>query len=159
MTEKLSRRSFLKLTGVVGGAFLLVSCKITDIMKGASQTGLPMIEDSWTYKERVLMLDLVKLPELDDLGGAVRIEGDILPSPILIVLGEDGNYYAFKNSCTHIGRMIDPATGKMTLRCSSIICKNPSTYDYQGNVLSGLAEGPLTSYQVSLEGEQLIITL
>jgi nitrite reductase/ring-hydroxylating ferredoxin subunit len=159
MIGELSRRAFLKLTGVVGGAFLFVSCKISDFIRGASQTGLPQIEDSWTYKEVVLMLDLAKLPELGDLGGAVRIQGDVLSGPILIVLGEDDNYYAFQNSCTHIGRMIDPATGTMTLRCSSIICKHPSTYDYQGNVLSGLAEGPLTSYQVSREGEQLIITL
>ncbi len=105
------------------------------------------------------MLNLAKLPELVNLGGAVRIEGDILPDPILIVLGEDDNYYAFKNACTHAGRMIDPATGTMTLKCSSITCKNPSTFDYQGKVLSGLAKGPLTRYPVSMEGEKLIITL
>lgn len=50
-------------------------------------------------------------------------------------------------------------------RCSgrrknfTVVCKNPSTIDCHGNVLSGLAEGPLTSYQASLEGEQLTITI
>lgn len=159
MNEKLPRRAFLKLTGAVGGAFLLASCKLSNIMKGATLTGLPQIEGAWTYSEGILGLDLTKLPELDDLGGAVRIEGDLLSDPILVVLGEDGNYYAFKNSCTHAGRMIDPITGTMTLECSSIVCKNRSTFDYQGQVRSGLAEAPLTSYPLSMKGSQLIINI
>jgi nitrite reductase/ring-hydroxylating ferredoxin subunit len=103
-----------------------------------------------------LTLDLAKLPELDTLGGAVRIEGDVLANPVLVILGEDDNYYAFQNACTHAGRMIDPVAGTMTLECCSV---SSSTFDYQGNVLSGPAEGALTSYALEKLGDQLIINL
>jgi nitrite reductase/ring-hydroxylating ferredoxin subunit len=155
MTEKLSRRSFLKLTGLVGGAFILTSCEFADRVKGVPETQLPQIEGAWTYTEDTLTLNLAKLPELVDLGGAVRIEGEILADPILVVYGEDGNYYAFKNVCTHADRMIDPVAGTMTLECCSV---SSSTFDYQGNVLSGPAEGVLTSYALTLDGDHLVIT-
>ena len=124
-----------------------------------SATGLPTIEAAWTYSEGVLQLNLAKLPELSSLGGAVRIEGEVLPDPILVVLGDDGNYYAFKNACTHAGRMIDPDAGTMTLKCCTNVCEIPSTYDYKGRVRSGLAEGPLTSYRLSVVDDQLTIQI
>lgn len=159
MTQNVSSNAFLKLTGVIGGVFLLINRKYSDIMRGVTQTELPMIDGAWIYTEDGLVLDLSKLPELSTLGGAVRIEGKALPNPILVVLGEDGNYYAFKNVCKHIGRMIDPVVGTRTLRCTSVICKTKSTYDYKGKVLSGLAEEPLTTYQLSFVGNNLTIFL
>ena len=155
MPSNLSRRSFLKLTGAVGGAFLLTNCQFLDGIQGIPETDLPQIPGAWNYTDDKLILDLAKLPELETLGGAVRIEGKMLPAPVLVVLGEDGKYYAFRNACTHAGRMIDPAAGTMTLKCCSL---SGSTFDYQGEVLSGPAEGPLTSYPLSVEGEQLLIT-
>jgi nitrite reductase/ring-hydroxylating ferredoxin subunit len=157
MIVPLQRRDFLKLTGVAGGAFLLASCGLMDFYRGVPQTGLPQIAESWVYSEGVLRLDLAKLPELGDLGGAVRIEGDVLPGPILVVLGEDGNFYAFKNACTHADRMIDPVAGTMTLKCCTNVCEIPSTFDYKGKVRSGLAEGRLISYRLSVEDDQLTI--
>lgn len=159
MTENVSTNNLLKLTSVIGDVFLLINRKYTDIARGATQTNLPQIEDAWTYSQGILDLDLTKLPEIGSLGGAVRIEGDVLPNPIFVLLGEDGIYHAYKNICTHLGRMIDPVSGTMTLKCSSVICKDKSTYDYQGKVRSGFAEGPLTSYRLSVIENQLIITL
>jgi nitrite reductase/ring-hydroxylating ferredoxin subunit len=159
MTENISSSNFLKLTGVIGEVFLLINRKYSDLVRGATQTNLPQIEGGWTYSEGILNLDLTKLPEIGNLGGAVRIEGDVLPNPILVLLGEDGNFYAFKNVCTHAGRMMDPVAGTMTLKCSSVICKNRSTFDCQGNVHSGLAEGALTSYKLSIEDDQMRIIL
>lgn len=156
MTHNISRRTFLQMTGITGAAFLLTSCDFSDRLLGVPQTQLPQIEGAWTYAGGTLTLDLAKLPELESLGGAVRIEGDVLAEPILVVLGEDGNYYAFENACTHAGRMIDPLAGTMTLECSSV---SSSTYDYQGNVLSGPAKEPLTSYPLTVEGNQLQVTL
>jgi Rieske Fe-S protein len=159
MTENVSNSNFLKWTGVIGEVFLLINSKYSDLVRGATQTNRPQIEGAWTYSEGILKLDLTKLPEIATMGGAVRIEGDVLPNPILILLGEDGNYYAFKNVCTHLGRMIDPESGKTILKCSSVICKDKSTYDYQGRVRSGYAQGPLTSYRLSVVENQLMITL
>lgn len=156
MTHEVSRRTFLKMTGVVGGTMLLAGCGMINRIKGVPETGLPQIESAWSYDSGTLTLNLARLPEISSLGGAVRIEGDILPDPILIVLGEDGQYYAFRNACTHAGRMIDPVAGTMTLQCCSA---SKSTFDYSGSVLSGPAEGPLTSYPLTLEGDQLLVEI
>jgi len=154
MNTALSRRTFLKMTGLVGGTMVLTSCGVVNGIRGIPETGLPEIESAWTFDNGVLTLDLSRLPEIKELGGAVRIEGEILPDPILVVLGEDGEYYAFKNACTHAGRMLDPAAGTMTLQCCSL---SKSTFDYEGNVLSGPAEEPLTSYPLVVEGDLLLI--
>ena len=163
MNPTISRRDFLKLTGLVGGTFVLTACtgdegdrSFFDRLQGKPLTGLPQLEGAWVKEEDTLMLDLTRLPELDSLGGAVRIEGEVLPDPILVVLGEDGSYYAFKNVCTHAGRMIDPLVGTLTLECCSA---SKSTYDYQGNVISGPAEGPLTSFPLKIKGQNLVIEL
>jgi len=166
MTKKLSRRSFLIATGAVGGALLLggyVAAElaeperaVSDRILGKPLTGLPRIEGTWTYQDNALTLDMSKLPELNELGGAVRIEGDVLAEPILVLQGEDTNYYAFKNVCPHAGRKIDPKKGTMTLECCSL---SSSTFDYEGNVLSGPATEPLQRYAVSLSQNQLTIVL
>lgn len=155
----------MKLTGLAGGAFLLTSCSgsgdkeeltFIDRLLGRPLTDLPQIEDAWVYEAGELRLDMEKLPEIADLGSAVRIEGEVLADPVLVVLGDDGEYYAFKNACTHAGRMIDPVAGTMTLECCSV---SSSTFDYDGNVLSGPAEGALTSYRLVVEDGQLAISL
>ena len=166
MAKKISRRNFLIASGMVGGTLLLggyIAAElveperaISDRLLGKPLTRFPQIEGAWTYRENTLILDMSKLPELNALGSAVRIEGEILPEPILVVLGDDGNYYVFKNVCTHAGRMIDPVAGTMTLECCSV---SKSTFDYQGAVLSGPAEGPLISYPLAVDGDQLVITL
>ena len=156
MTPNPSRRLFLKTTGVLGGAMLLSSCELVDRMKGVPKTHLPLIKGAWSFSGGTLSLNLAKLPELEELGGAVRIEGEILPAPLLVILGEDGKHYAFRNACTHAGRMIDPVAGTMTLQCCSV---SRSTYDYQGNVLSGPAEENLTSYPLVIEENHLLIDL
>ena len=165
MTNKISRRSFLKLTGATGAAMLLVSCQPKDVtadnqgffdrVMGRPITDLPQVADAWTYKNDTLLLDLTKLPELEALGGAVRIEGDVLPDRLLVLLGEDGEYYAYQNACTHFKRRLDPIAGTHTLECCSV---NQSTFDYQGNVLTGPAKDPLTSYPLVHEDETLSIT-
>ncbi len=163
-TPDLSRRSFLKLSAASGATLLLASCssagaeKLTfiDRLIGHPLTQLPQIEDAWLLENGRLLLNLSKLPEFKTLGGAVRIEGDALADPLLVVLGEDSNYYAFINACTHAGRMIDPVKGTMTLECCSV---SSSTYNYAGEVLSGPAAETLTSYAVSVENDYLSVLL
>lgn len=166
MSTKITRRDFLKITGATGAAFLLAGCGPKDLtaenrgfmdrVAGRPITDLPQAVDAWSYQNSILTLDLARLPELETLGGAVRIEGEVLSDPVLVILGDDGEYYAFKNACTHAGRMIDPLAGTMTLECCSV---NQSTFNYTGNVLSGPAKEALTSYALSLDGEVLSIDL
>ena len=88
--------------------------------------------------------------------GAVRLEGKELASSVLIVHTDGNHYLAFENRCTHGGRKLDPIAGKEELRCCSV---NHSRFDYQGNKLSGPAEGSLKRYAVEKRGEELVVTL
>ena len=154
MAHMITRRAILQMSGVAGGVFLLTSCGIANGIRGIPETDLPQLEDAWAYSDGALWLDLAKLPEISELGGAVRIEGDVLPVPLLVVLGEDGAYYAFKNACTHAGRRLDPVAGAMTLQCCSL---SGSTFDFEGNVISGPANGTLTSYPLDVSEGRITI--
>lgn len=166
MANSFSRRDVLKLSGATGMVMLLSGCGARDVtaenrglldrVMGRPITDLPQVADAWQLDGQRLSLDLAKLPELEALGGAVRIEGEALADPLLVVLGEDGAYYAFKNACTHAGRMIDPVAGTMTLECCSV---SGSVFDYEGNVLSGPAESRLVSYALEMDGQRLVIDL
>ena len=163
---KITRRNFLLATGATGAALLLggyglaelsdPTRTVMDRIQGNPLTDLPQIDGAWTMQEGKLMIDLAKLPKLAELGGAVRVEGDVLAKPMLIFMGEDHTYYAIENVCPHAGRKIDPIVGTMTLECCSL---SSSTFDYAGNVLSGPAAASLKMYDVAVAEDQLFIIL
>ncbi len=95
--------------------------------------------------------------ELDTPGGAIRCEGNNLPKRVLVVRGEDGEYRAFHNRCTHLGhRRLDPVPGTDTVQCCSV---NKSTYDSEGNKIFGPTPHPATRYPVKKEQENLIVSI
>jgi nitrite reductase/ring-hydroxylating ferredoxin subunit len=168
MTEKkVSRRSFLRWSAVAGAAaittYVVVRVSgnkgekkhtLMSRIQGIPLTDPPENPNAWAYEDGALFVTLADVPELDAPGSAVRIEGEVLAIPILVVHGDDDKYYAYLNACTHAGRMIDPAAGTLTLECCSV---SGSTYDYAGKVLSGPAESPLTTYPVEVDGGQMVI--
>ena len=98
-----------------------------------------------------------KASELKAPGGAARFEGNNLPMRVLVVYGEDGEYRAFHNRCTHMGhRRLDPVPGTDTVQCCSI---NKSTYDADGNKIFGPAPRPITRYPVEKDQEKLIVSI
>lgn len=116
----------------------------------------PLDPELWTPGENQVTIRLAEAPGLAPVGGAVRLEGKGLVSPVLIVHGDAGEYLAFENRCTHFGRKLDPVEGESELRCCSLF---HSRFDYQGSKLSGLAKGTLKKYPVEKRGEELIVTL
>lgn len=113
-------------------------------------------EECWTYSEGLLTIDLSRVPELTQPAGAIRLEDNKLPERVLIVHGDDGRYYAFKNRCQHMGRRLDPAPDTETVQCCSI---SRSTYEYDGKVISGPAKEPLTIYPVDIDNGKLFVNL
>ncbi|GAI06791.1 unnamed protein product, partial [marine sediment metagenome] len=96
------------------------------------------------------------MPEPLQKGEAVYLRGGTLPKPVLLLRTEDDRFLAFEDRCTHFGRKLDPVPGESELRCCSLF---HSTYDLEGNRLSGPAKRPLTSYAVEQSDGDLIITL
>ena len=116
----------------------------------------PLDAELWTVEENHVTIRLGEAPALAPVGGAARLQGKGLASPILIVHADADEYLAFENRCTHFGRKLDPVEGKQELRCCSV---NHSRFDYQGSKLSGPAKGPLKKYPLEKRGEELIVTL
>jgi nitrite reductase/ring-hydroxylating ferredoxin subunit len=112
---------------------------------GICNTKKPEDVKGWAYREGKIELDWARIPELQKPCGAVRLEGRGLPKRILLIYGMDGQYHAFRNRCVHLGRRLDPVSGKAVLRCCSLF---GTTYDYAGNVMSGPGKTSLKKYKV-----------
>ena len=124
---------------------------------GIPATAKPGVDDCWHYEDGKLTVDLAKTRELKSPGGAIRLEGKNLPRRVLVVHGEDGEFRAYHNRCSHLGhRRMDPVPGTDTVQCCSV---NKSTYDSQGNKIFGPAPHPITRYTAEKDGERLIVTL
>jgi nitrite reductase/ring-hydroxylating ferredoxin subunit len=124
---------------------------------GICETQPPADDECWTSADGKLEVVLDRVPELSVKGGAVRLEGPYLPKRLLVVHGEDGQYHAFPNRCTHMGnRRIDPVPEEDRIRCCSV---GKSTFDYSGQRISGSAKEPLEPLTLEREGGKLIISV
>ena len=123
---------------------------------GISETPVPADAASWQYADQKIRLFLDNIPELDRPGSAVRLEGKGLPARTLIVHGQDGDFHAFVNRCTHMGRRIDILDGTDKIECCSV---NKSTFDYQGRPVGGAARKSLHVLTVTVNGRELIISV
>ncbi len=123
---------------------------------GICATKPPADEGCWKHEDGKVIVDLSRAPELSRENGAIRLEKKGLPERVLIFRGSDGQYHAFRNKCAHAGRRLDPVPGAEQVQCCSV---GGSHYDYQGKVLSGMAKGNVSIYQVTTEDGRLVIPL
>jgi nitrite reductase/ring-hydroxylating ferredoxin subunit len=124
---------------------------------GISATDKPQDDSGWHYAAGQLTISLERIPELTRLGTAVRFEGKRLPARILVVFGEDKQYQAFQNRCTHLGhRRLDYVPGTETIQCCSV---NKSTYTFDGNKIHGPAPRPIQTYPVDVGEKELRIKI
>lgn len=124
---------------------------------GISETQKPGVAECWNYKDGKLIINLNEASELRVPGGAIRLEGDNLPVRVLVVCGENEEYRAFRNQCTHFGhRRLDPVPGTNTVQCCSI---NKSTFDSDGNQIFGPAPHSVKSYSAEKDQEKLIVLI
>ena len=123
---------------------------------GICETTPPTNADGWNLSGGKIEIQLDRVPELANKGGAIRLEGKGTPEKVLVIHGQNGNFHAFKNRCTHAGLRIDPFGADEQIRCCSI---SKSTFDYTGKLLSGPAKGSLTSFRVEREDGKLTVYL
>ena len=123
---------------------------------GICETSLPGNADAWIIENGAVRIDLAYMPELQASGSGVRLEGSGLDPRLLVFHGDDGQYYALANRCTHMGRRIDTIRGSNTIECCSV---SKSTFTYDGSPVSGAAKKPLKRFPVRREGETLIVSL
>jgi nitrite reductase/ring-hydroxylating ferredoxin subunit len=123
---------------------------------GICKSRIPGDPDSWRYSQGEIHAEPERISELSNPGSSVRLEGKGLSQKILLVYGTDGNFYAFENKCTHMGRRLDALGTDKSIQCCSI---SKSTYDYTGRVVSGPAKGSLKSLPLEMKDGRVIIFL
>jgi len=124
---------------------------------GICKTQEPADGSCWTYSNGKIEIDLDRTAELADRGGAIRLEGKGLPMRLLVFHGSDGACHAITNKCSHIGgRRIDPVPDTETMLCCSV---SGSTYDYNGQVVSGPAKKALKTFEVATMDGKLVVSL
>ena len=123
---------------------------------GICDTPTPDDPQAWSTQNGSVLIDISRMPELKTPGSGVRLEGKALDPRLLVFHGDDGQYRAIANRCTHMGRRIDTIAGSNTIQCCSI---SKSTFTYDGQPIGGAAKKPIKTYPVILDGETLTITL
>jgi nitrite reductase/ring-hydroxylating ferredoxin subunit len=123
---------------------------------GICETKAPKDASCWSYNGNQIEIDLSRAPELDSEGGALRLEGRGLPERVLLVHGRDGEFHAYRNRCTHMGRRLDPQPGDKPVQCCSV---SKSGFEYSGSVISGPGKGPLTLFPVQSRKGSLLISI
>jgi nitrite reductase/ring-hydroxylating ferredoxin subunit len=123
---------------------------------GICRTKPPANPDCWKYKRGKVIINWARIPELHKPCGAIRLEKHGLPERILVFYGMDGQFHAFKNRCSHLGRRLDPREDVSTLQCCSL---SKSTFDYGGNVISGPTKKSLQALPVETRKCKVIIRL
>ena len=123
---------------------------------GICETPLPGDPHAWSVKDGSVRITLSRMPELKTPGSGMRLEGKGLDPRLLVFHGDDGQYHAIANRCTHMGRRIDTIAGSHTIQCCSV---SKSTFTYDGQPVGGAAKKPVKAYPVAQDGETLIISL
>ena len=123
---------------------------------GICRTKPPADNGCWRFTSDNLEIDLSRARELEPKGGAIRLEDGGLPLRVFVMHGDDGEFHAYHNKCSHAGRRLDPSADNSHVECCSV---GKSTWDYQGKNVSGPGKQSLTSFPVHKEGEKLTVRI
>jgi cytochrome b6-f complex iron-sulfur subunit len=86
-----------------------------------------------------------------DQGGQAFLQAPGMPRPIYVRRLDSGEISAVLASCTHQGCQPEPVADRLACPCHG------SEFGFDGRVLQGPAERPLTRYEVAVEGPDLVV--
>jgi Rieske Fe-S protein len=95
---------------------------------------------------------VVGLADLE-AGGELFLQAPDMPRPVYVRRLPGGEIVALLASCTHAGCQPEPIGDRLACPCHG------SEFSFEGLVLQGPAERPLTRYPVSVQGEDVIVRL
>jgi cytochrome b6-f complex iron-sulfur subunit len=85
--------------------------------------------------------------------GQVFVQTAEMQRPIYVRRLESGQVVAVLASCTHQGCQPEPVVDRLACPCHG------SEFSFEGLVLQGPAERPLTRYEITEEGDEVIVWL
>jgi len=141
-TGKVSRRSFLDLF-LGGGIATLAAAAVYPVLRFITPPKLPEAIQSSVVA--------AKVGELKPNSGKIFRFGK---EPGILVLTVSGKYRAFAATCTHLDCTVQYRPDLKEIWCA---CHN-GHYDLNGKNVSGPPPAPLESYEVTVQGENIIVS-
>ena len=128
------------------GTFLIIDLK----------TGLPCgCENVPAVVSNTLTLPLADFPQLTMIGGVVCGQPMGLANPIIVTRVDASTVIAVDSRCTHLGCTVEWNQQNMDFECPC----HGSTFAEDGAVKVGPATVPLTSYPVSVDSVNVVVTI
>jgi Rieske Fe-S protein len=140
MNGEIDRRDFVAVCAVAGLGLLLSGC-------------VSLVTHPVPVSGGRVRLSLASYPELSKPDGAIRVLPAGQTEPIYVLAAEPNGHVALSPICTHRGCTVDVHGSRLVCPCHG------STYDREGKVLRGPAQRALTRYEVTREGDELVIQL
>lgn len=140
MTLCMERREFIATCAIGGATLLLGGC-------------VAMVTHPVPMQAGRIRLSLAAYPDLGKPNGAIKVLPAGGSEPIYVLAHENGEFRALSPICTHRGCTVDVQGARLVCPCHG------STYDRNGAVLRGPAERSLTRYEVTRDGDTLIIAV
>ena len=155
--EGIDRRQFLKESAVTVVVTSTCLCGFSGCATFTKIGDAPAITpEALSQKGKDLVIDLSKEPILSQVGGAVKIRQEDIPSGIIVAHTQENTFAIASLLCTHRGVEVEYDHKKQKFECASL---GSSTYTLAGKNIGGPAEKPLQAHEATLQGTILTIRL
>jgi len=156
--NKMTRRSMVTAIGAAGAGTCV--CGLGGGCATFSKVGkTPAIAaDAYAVDAKTVRIALEKVPELDKVGGSVKIIDARLPTPIILARTGEADYAAVSLLCPHRGVEVEYQHEQQRFRCASL---GHSKFGADGALQKGLANKGLSRFEAKLDsadGKRLLIT-
>jgi Rieske Fe-S protein len=153
----LNRREFLKKGAIAVAVTSTSLCSLGGCAAITKIGGTPAVNDeSFTFIDNVLKIDLSKEPILNQVGGAIKIKHASIQDSLIIAHVEKNKFEIASLLCTHRGVEVEYDHEESNFNCASL---GNSTFSLDGKLLSGPADEPLKEYAAVLENSVLSIQI
>jgi Rieske Fe-S protein len=155
--ENMNRRQFLKKGTITVAITSTCLCSLNSCATITKNGRTPAIDaDSLTFSDNILTIDLSKEPNLDIVGGAVKIKHDDIPNGIIIARVDENRFAIASLLCPHRGVEVEYDHSQNQFKCASL---GSSKFTQEGKYISGPAKEPLKEYEATLEDNVLTIKI
>ena len=127
-----------------------------DLLRSTCCNTPEISKDCYQVSKKSITIDLSKVEVLDTPGYAALIADEVRNFQIIIVTPNEQDYVALSRICTHGGNVVSYNPKRNILQCNNY---NHAIFSLDGQVVKGPATEPLHVYPVSVENNNLVITI
>jgi Rieske Fe-S protein len=141
MNSEMNRRTALKaIGGLIFASIIPLGCAGVRSLRIGSSAG-------------IVTLDVLEFEQNTEDSNALILKVAEFKDPVILLRGENDQYYALSGLCTHLNCTLRPS--KNFLRCPC----HGSTFNLSGEVLRGPASKNLQTYPVEITEDTIVIRL